>query len=116
MDSDRFDAWTRRQVGLGVGGALAGLFGLLKYQDLEAKKNKKKKRRKKKHRNRCLKLGDLCTTEATKTCCKGLECDFTAGLSMATMCCGTAGQPCESPIDCCQGFGCSTFSGRCEGV
>jgi hypothetical protein len=115
MDSDHFDAWTRRQVGLGFGGAIAGLFGLLAYQDIEAKKkNKKKKRKKKKRRKRCLKLGTLCTTGSTQKCCSGLECDFPSGGFMGTLCCGTEGQECDGAIDCCGGFACSILRGRCE--
>jgi hypothetical protein len=110
MDSDRFDAWTRRRFGLGIGiGGAAGLFNLATPDDAEGKKNKKKRRRK-----RCLKKNAPCTQGGKRKCCKKLRCDFPAAVSMRTHCCGRAEQWCNEDFDCCVTFLCNLERGRCE--
>ncbi len=106
MDSDRFDAWTRRRFGqgLGVGGAVAGLFALVVPHEAAAKKTKEKRRR----RKRCLKKNDFCTTGGKRKCCKRLRCDFPAAVSMRTHCCARAEGKCDEDFDCCVGFSCGS--------
>ena len=43
MDTGRFDAWTRRRVGLGISGIAAGLLGAAGGGESMAKKKKKKR-------------------------------------------------------------------------
>lgn len=105
MDSDRFDAWTRRRfgLGLGAGGAVAGLFALAAPNGAAAKKNQKKRRR-----TRCLKKNASCTTGATgrKKCCRGLRCDSPGTGLMSTFCCSRGKVTCDDDFDCCLGFTC----------
>jgi hypothetical protein len=114
MDSDRFDAWTRRRFGLGigVGGAVAGLLSL--SSPIPSDAGKKAKRRKKRRRKRCLKKNDVCTQGGKRRCCKDLRCDFPAALSMRTHCCARAEGKCGEDFDCCVGFQCNLGRGRCE--
>ena len=59
MDGSRFDAWTRRRVGLGIGALAAGLLSTAVDQDAAAKKDKKKACTKKK-KQKCRKQGRAC--------------------------------------------------------
>src|SRR5688572_1620526 len=112
MDSDRFDGWTRRQfgMGLGIGGAIAGLVSFVSSPETDAKKRKKKRRR----RKRCLMKNDVCTQGGKRKCCKDLRCDFPAAVSMRTHCCARAEGKCDEDFDCCVGFQCDLGRGRCE--
>lgn len=110
MDSERFDAWTRRRFGLGLGGATAGLFALVAPDEAQGKKNRKKRRR----RKPCLKKNAPCSQAGKRTCCKALHCDFPAALSMRTHCCARAEGKCDEDFDCCEGFLCNEGRGRCE--
>ena len=42
MDATRFDAWTRRHVGLATGGLVAALLGLAAGDSARAKKRRKR--------------------------------------------------------------------------
>ena len=106
MDAARFDAWTRRRFGLAASGTIAGVL-LADRRNVTA--SKKKRRRK-----RCIKSGHRCTTGAKRKCCKGRRCDFTGGLSILTLCCGTEDRSCTDDFDCCQGFLCNPATDRCE--
>jgi hypothetical protein len=101
MDESRFDAWTRRRLGLATGGLLASLATLQSLADVAAKKKKKRKKR-------CRKLGATCTPGAKRKCCKNLRCD-NVGLDsiLQTFCCHDEGQSCTEETDCCVGLGCN---------
>ena len=60
MDGSRFDAWTRRRLGLVAGSLVTAALGGLHMGDVEAK-NKHQK-----HKQRCLKLGEVCTPGGTQ--------------------------------------------------
>ncbi len=133
MDASRFDAWTRRRLGLAVGGGLASLAGLSLLGDAEARnKRKKKKKRCKKSlqpcggKKKCCKeftCGDTLTTQGN-VCCKPLQgtcteaseccgdfiCDDISGLT-GTRCCGVTDRACTVNQDCCLTFGC--VAGQC---
>lgn len=109
MDDGRFDAWTRRRFGFGLGGTVAGLFALGATKEAEGKRNARRRRRK-----RCLKKNDFCTQGAKRKCCNQLRCDFPADVSMRTHCCGRAEGKCDEDFDCCIGFACNLGRGRCE--
>jgi hypothetical protein len=65
VDGVRFDAWTRRRLGLVTGGAV---LSLLASEDGEAKKKRRKEKRCKKSEKRC---GKRCVKG---TCCIGRSC------------------------------------------
>jgi hypothetical protein len=103
MDGSRFDALTRRHVGLAVGGA-AALAGLAGMPSADAGKNARRKRKKK----RCKKLGDTCVQGGKRKCCGELRCDVHSGNSLPQpICCKTAGKSCVELFDCC-------FPAQCE--
>ena len=96
MDGFRFDAWTRRRLGLAAGGALTELVGIIGLHDVEAKKKRKKRQK------RCKKLGQPCRQGAKRKCCGDLRCRITAAdLDVHTFCCKTEGKPCITELDCC---------------
>lgn len=89
MDGSRFDAWTRRRVGIASGFALTTTLGLVAREDGAAKKNKKKK------------------------CCGSLKCDtISFEPSTQTRCCRTIGKACAKNIDCCDQL-CCDLDGAC---
>jgi hypothetical protein len=107
MDGSRFDAWTRRRVGLALGGGIASVLGLAQL-DLVSAKNKKKKRRRRRRRRQeqqCKALRSLCAPEEHPSCCEGLECGVPYDLSenpTQTYCCYPLdGHPCATDRDCC---------------
>lgn len=124
MDGMRFDAWTRRRLGLAASGIAATVIGMT--TPAAAGKNRKNRK------NRCRKILDTCsTTPSAQSCCGGLNCDIvgTAGLRCCLglrapcepannrccsrfqcaqptsptefACCSKAGDPCEGDEDCC---------------
>jgi hypothetical protein len=110
MDGSKFDAWTRRRVGLATGGAAAALFGLTRDGDIAARKRGKKKRTRKK--NRCLRLGRSCQPGGRR-CCGQLECDqHLVNSGGGTFCCKTLGKPCTVNDDCCAPNAC--INGLCQ--
>jgi len=90
MDGSRFDAWTRRRLGLAIGGATLVELGSLTVGD--AAKNKK----------RCKKLGKPCSSGGRK-CCKKLKCRDVGDPEPDFRCCKPNGQPCSSQDECCHG-------------
>lgn len=125
MDGSRFDALTRRGVGLAAGGATA-LLALARLPGAKAKKKRK----------RCGKLDDPCNSNKKKCCC-GFKCqpeDSTGNFccrSFDSPCtvtsqdecctkrcvegfclCKTIGQPCSENVNCCSGF-CNQTTGQC---
>lgn len=104
MDGSRFDAWTRRRVGLVSGIALATALGLVAREEGAAKKNKKK----------CRKLGKTCQKSGNKKkCCGSLKCDtISFEPSTQTRCCRTIGKACAKNIDCCDQL-CCDLDGTC---
>jgi Chaperone of endosialidase len=136
MDDTRFDAWTRRRVGVALGGA--SLLGLTQLRPAAAKKHKPK--------IRCRKELQTCDpTDKTQQCCSGLNCDVFGvqvglhcclglrarydqgaihccgeqlcevvdGLS-GTRCCADLGNRCSENADCCAGTVCG--QGRCAAL
>lgn len=89
MDASRFDAWTRRRLGLVVGGGIASLAGLSLLEDAEARKKKKK---------RCKKSLQPCGGK--KKCCKELTCDDTLGTE-GNVCCKPLQGTCADQPECC---------------
>ena len=52
MDDTRFDALTRRHVGLAAGGLFASFLGLLRLEDAEADRKKRRRRRRRREKRR----------------------------------------------------------------
>ena len=110
MDGSRFDAWTRRRVGLATGGALASLLGLSLQQDVTAKNQKHNGKNTKK---KCRKLGQSCDiTNKNKKCCNAKQlCAQVKNLGSGTFCCKQRGDNCSVNDDCCGTDKCS--GGKC---
>ena len=103
MDEARFDAWTRRRIGVAAGGLATTLFGLAS-SDAAAKKTRK---------TRCRRLGASCKTGGKRTCCGTLKCSrISFDASPKTRCCRKKDQPCSDSADCCAGL-CCQLSGTC---
>lgn len=115
MDGSRFDAWTRRRVGLAAGGAVGSLLGLLAPGADDAGAKKKK---------RCRKLGQPCTPGGKRQCCKrrGLSCQPPEVGSDARRCCRRGSEPCTDPGQCCSGectdsrCACKSNGQECAGI
>jgi hypothetical protein len=138
MDGSRFDAWTRRSLGLAAGGLAAAMVSLT-TPNAAGKKKKKEKT--------CRKILETCsTTGSGPSCCGTLNCDIvgTTGLHCClglrsscdaannrccghlkcaeptdedeTICCASAGDPCEVDRDCCADAGDAfcNVGGECE--
>ena len=103
MDGSRFDAWTRRRIGLAAGGVTLSLLGLFTLgEDAAGKK-------------RCKRLGKRCTKP--KRCCGKLDCDIPATtMSEQKRCCKRKGKPCTSDPNCCQGLLCCGSPRVCSEV
>jgi hypothetical protein len=137
MDSVRFDAWTRRRVGLATGGWAVSIISAIAPSSLIArKKHKKKKRCKKvtrscktgKHKRRCCHglrcakvegaAGRLCCRPlqaacgASSECCSDFFCGVVSELPPGTHCCGGSQVPCTEDADCCFNNPCT--DGLCE--
>lgn len=81
MDGSRFDAWTRRGLGLTAAGLAASLSGVPGFGATDAEAKKK----------RCKKLQQACKPGAKKKrCCKrqGLLCEIVVGLEGRHCCLG----------------------------
>jgi hypothetical protein len=102
MDGLRFTAWSRRRLGLALGGAAAAL-GLAGYEGAAAGKKGKGKRKK-----RCRKLGASCQPDGKK-CCRGNTC---APDDAAFRCCRAVNEPCKVDAQCCPQSAC--FEGFCK--
>ncbi len=94
MDGSRFDAWTRRRLGLAAGGLTAGLLGLTGLTETEAKKRKNKKKKK------CQKLGVGCNPTGKKKCCKDLSCEEAPSVG-GNRCCKNDQITCTVGSECC---------------
>lgn len=91
MDALRFDAWTRRRVGLAAGGLAASLLAR-DVPEAAAKKRKK----------RCVKVGAICrTSKKARRCCRGLACDVTPGGPGRFRCHRQRQAPCNNDRECC---------------
>ncbi|MGH2618313.1 MAG: hypothetical protein ACRDJC_24040 [Thermomicrobiales bacterium] len=101
MDGSRFDAWTRRQVGLVAGGLAGSFLGLVGLESAEAKKRNKKKKKK-----RCKKLTQACTQGKKKRCCNNRRCGRPLASTGKDRCCRAGGESCspETAGECCTGF------------
>lgn len=100
MDAERFDAWTRRRVGLALGGALAALLGVAAAPEADAAKKK-----------RCRKAGRGCKNK--KECCGKLRC-VTSIVDSQRRCCREAGSPCQKRKECCGNLSC--YEGSCLAI
>jgi hypothetical protein len=83
MNDTRFDAWTRRRVGVTAGGAAASLLGLTRLPSTAKK--------------RCKRLGKPCVPGGRR-CCNGRTC---GGPPESRFCCKQGGEPCEKNRHCC---------------
>lgn len=93
MDGPRFDAWTRRAVGIAASGLIATLLGSLGENASQARGNKKKKR--------CRRAGQRCRPSGQrKRCCKHLACATAAGES-ERHCCRQVQASCHVASECC---------------
>jgi hypothetical protein len=92
----------------------AGLLGAGAAADIATGRDQQK--RKRRRRKRCLKLGTVCSTVSGKRCCKGMRCDFTAGLTMQTLCCRKVGERCRRLEHCCADSTCDLDRQRCEPI
>jgi hypothetical protein len=112
MDGSRFDAWTRRQFGLTLGGGLALLLGLSKLDEIEAKKKRKRKRKNRK-KKRCKKVEQDCQGEFDQSnCCNGLSCEPLTPGSEDNRCCHPfVDDPCDGG-GCCDILECR--GGTCQ--
>src|SRR5262245_41081477 len=89
LDGSRFDAWTRRRLGLAAGGFVASLLALVGVDAAAKKKGKKKKQR-------CRKLGEFCTPGGSQKCCDNQRCGRPTGSADPTRCCHPGGVPCSA--------------------
>jgi hypothetical protein len=137
MDSLRFDAWTRRRIGLATGGMAAFIISAIAPGGLNARKKRKKKKRCKKvtqscktgkHKRRCCnglrcdQVEDLdgrhccrplqATCGETNECCLNFFCGMVNELPPGTHCCGGSQVPCTEDADCCFNNPCT--DGLCE--
>jgi hypothetical protein len=82
MDGARFDAWTRRQLGMAADGGMATLAGRRALDETAAEKGKNKKKK------RCKKKGRQCRQEFIENC-SGQDVDDVGGCTSAMKrCCG----------------------------
>ena len=107
MDAQRFDTWTRRRFGLGLGGLGAALLGLTRLDDVAAKTGKGKKGKGPK----CQKAGTGCNPvqKGKRGCCAELTCQVVPGFG-AERCCAATGASCAQAQECCSG---SCVQGGC---
>jgi hypothetical protein len=137
MESERFDAWTRRRFGMMAGGVTAAILSFVSAGDVGAKKHGKVRCRKelqscdpadKKQRccsglncdvfdeqvglRCCLGLRSHCDMSANH-CCGELTCGSAVGLRGSRCCAGKQGL-CSEDADCCVGLGCG--QGRCNEI
>jgi hypothetical protein len=101
MDAERFDAWTRRRVGLAVASAFGALIGLAAAPEAGAAK-----------KMRCRKVGRGCKSK--KQCCAKLKCVEYQD-SGRRLCCRKAGGACTRREDCCGFLSCDT-DGVCRAI
>jgi hypothetical protein len=103
---ERFDAWTRRRLGLVAGGAAVALLGSAIRPAAVARKGKRK---------RCRKLEQSCDqTKKSKSCCSSaLLCAQVSQLGSGNFCCKQAGQTCQSSTECCGNNACDRGTGKC---
>lgn len=104
MNGSRFDAWTRRGLGLAAAGLVASLSGAPGFGATDAEAKKK----------RCRKLQQACKPGARKKrCCKGqgLLCEIVVGLE-GRHCCLGVGAACTETADCCGFLDCG--GGTCN--
>jgi hypothetical protein len=92
MDGSRFDAWTRRGIGLALGGGVISALGLSLRDDATAKKKKKKKR--------CKKLKQACQPGSKTKCCQDLACGESVALPLGTHCLRRAQGACADASEC----------------
>jgi hypothetical protein len=71
MDDSRFDAWTRRRVGLAGGVLAASLLGMASGPISAG--NKKKHKKKKKKEKHCVPAGKICAP-SSPNCCDSTTC------------------------------------------
>jgi hypothetical protein len=125
MDEKRFDAWTRRQLGLGAGGLAASLLGVLGIEDADSAsrrhahktKTKTKTKTKGKHNGKnkgkhngnnngelptCKKAGTGGCKTSRPECCEGLSCQAVPGFG-GVRCCADVGASCSRDQQCCSG-------------
>ena len=123
MDEKRFDAWTRRQFGLGAGGLAASLLGVLGIEDAESEPRQHKNKGKHNGRNRgkhngknkgkhngkhkgngpkCKKAGTGGCKTSRPDCCAGLTCQAVPGFG-GVRCCADPGASCSRDQQCCSG-------------
>lgn len=105
MHSSRFDAWTRRRLGLATSGAVAAALGLA--ADAEPAAGRKRKRGKRK--KRCKRFGAGCQPGRKRTCCRGLACDEVSGAS-GFSCCKKLRARCAGDVECCGDLLCEPFN------
>ena len=113
MESSRFDAWTRRRVGLATGGAIATALGLAVF-DVAATKRKKRRHKK---RKRCVKLLKPCRTGGRGCCHRHVCQSFDTGANGTFFCCKAEGQSCASGRQqCCPSLLCVIETGSTVGT
>jgi hypothetical protein len=97
VEGSRFDAWTRRRVGLAAGSILGSLLALVQPDASEAAKKKKDKKKS------CGALGDSCQPSGKKACCKkgGLSCQAPLIGPGGRTCCLPGNKTCKRNKDCC---------------
>ncbi|MCD6033588.1 MAG: hypothetical protein K0S78_5774 [Thermomicrobiales bacterium] len=112
MDGTRFDAWTRRRLGLVAGGIGALLLGLDEPHEAGAgRKGKKSGKKRRRKRKRCKKLLQPCTIGGKK-CCRGNSCEPING---GQFCCKPFGKSCSDGAECCSDL-CLTPQNTCSGL
>jgi hypothetical protein len=112
MDGSQFDRWTRRSVGLAMGGAAVVLLGMGEPREVDARKKHKNHGRKgHKHPEEiCHGAMQSCQSSGTKgRCCDGLRCESN-GLTPETRCCAPVRAACASALECCGLLGCQGMS------
>jgi hypothetical protein len=109
MDDSRFDTWTRRRVGLTVGGLTASLLGAKVAGGADARRKKPKKTCAK---VRCTQPLALCDPSIEdERCCPGRNCDL-FGIQPGLRCCLALRSRCTAANnECCRSHACAAVSG-----
>jgi hypothetical protein len=105
MDGSRFDAWTRRRVGIAAGAA-AMLLGMPPWNEATTKRKRKQRKRAKARSHQCEPLGTDCNPHNDKRmCCAGLICGQ-VDLLGGRRCCHDRFGSCQKDADCCNNLKC----------
>jgi hypothetical protein len=111
MVGSRFDAWTRRRLGV----AAVAWLGLLPEHEAAAKRKRKKRKRQRARSRKCEPLGTDCNPHNDKRLCCGDTICGQADLLGGRRCCHDRHGICQRDADCCNNMKCmSPPDGFCD--